>query len=166
MTWAKAGTNHFNRTHGLSRSKIYARWAGMKTRCTNPAADSYKDYGARGIKVCDRWKTFLNFYEDMKDSYKEGLWLDRIDNDRDYCKENCRWVTAEESNQNKRTIKHYEYNGKALTIVEWARETGLGSETIRTRLLKWRWPISQALNITPDKGNWSKRPQIAALVGL
>jgi hypothetical protein len=95
--------------NGLSTTKIYKSWYHMMQRCTNPKARSYDRYGGAGITVCERWKTFLNFYEDMKDSYysaveKYGdeslISIDRIDGTKGYYKENCRWITIAEQNLN------------------------------------------------------------------
>lgn len=83
--------------HGMADTPIHKLWVGMKTRCYNKNVKIYKYYGGRGIKVCDRWHQFINFYEDMGDRPK-GLQLDRINNDGDYSPENCRWVTPKENN--------------------------------------------------------------------
>lgn len=97
------------RSHGLSRdaegnkTPVYRAWAAMKQRCYNPRCAGYRHYGGRGITVCDRWlQSFANFYEDMGDVPASGYSLDRVDNDKGYSKENCRWATASEQSSNQR----------------------------------------------------------------
>lgn len=87
--------------HGKASSQVYRIWAGMIQRCSNIGAPSYKLYGGRGITYDPRWERFENFYEDMGDR-PEGMSLDRIDVNGNYCKENCRWATAGVQNFNKR----------------------------------------------------------------
>jgi hypothetical protein len=86
----------------MHNTKIYKVWSAMLDRCNNPGATSYKWYGKRGIKVCDFWHKFENFYKDMGERPFEGATLDRINNDKDYEKSNCRWVTHQENCQNRR----------------------------------------------------------------
>ena len=88
-------------THRLTNSIIYRRWASMKARCNNPNTTNYEIYGGRGITYDPSWENFLNFYADMKDTFEEMLELDRIDVNKNYSKENCRWVTHNENNYNK-----------------------------------------------------------------
>jgi len=85
-------------------SPTYTSWYAMKKRCQNPNCPAYKNYGSRGIKVCERWQDFENFLSDMGER-PEGLTLDRIDNDGDYEPGNCRWATRKEQNQNQRDRK-------------------------------------------------------------
>lgn len=88
----------------MSGTPIYNSWNAMKQRCLNPNASKYRDYGARGITVCDRWLTFENFYADMG-VRPEGKTLDRIDNDGNYEPGNCRWATPAQQSQNQRPQK-------------------------------------------------------------
>lgn len=92
--------------HGMNNTPTYKCWKNMIQRCTNPNYPRYTDYGGRGIIICERWKIFDNFYEDMGEA-PVGLQLDRINNDGNYEKDNCRWVTRKENmgNRRKRTKK-------------------------------------------------------------
>ena len=89
-------------THGMARTVLYEKWKAIRRRCNNPNSTQYQWYGGKGIKMCDSWNDFANFYADMAPSYQEGLTIDRINNDKDYCPENCRWVTKSENSRNKR----------------------------------------------------------------
>ena len=101
------GCGMYKQKHGFAGSKIYQVWAAMKQRCHNMDCANYENYGGRGITVCDRWKeSFENFYEDMGNSYEEGLSIERVNNDREYCKENCKWATQLEQAINKRKPKN------------------------------------------------------------
>lgn len=102
-------SGHHLKKHGLATTKIYHIFWGMLNRCYKETNSAYEYYGGKGIKVCEEWNgfdKFMNFYEwAMGNGYKEGLQLDRIDNDKDYCPENCRWVTAEENARNQKVRK-------------------------------------------------------------
>lgn len=113
-------------THGLANTPVYACWQQMLQRCFNPKRKAYPDYGGRGITVCDRWNpkaggSFENFYEDMGEC-PEGLTLDRIDVNGNYCKENCRWASWFVQVNNRRTGKN---NTSGCTgVYEIKRKTG------------------------------------------
>lgn len=89
----------------MSRTRFYRIWKGMFTRCYNKNYRLFKDYGGRGIIICDRWRVFDNFRDDMLGSYRENLSIERLDNDGNYTPDNCKWATREEQNWNKRMHK-------------------------------------------------------------
>jgi hypothetical protein len=123
-----------NTKHGKSKSPLYGIWLSMKKRCFNQNCKSYKNYGGRGITVCDRWKdSFENFYNDMMQTWQKGLSLDRIDNDSNYEPENCRWVTNKEQANNRRTNKVVEYQGRSQTLTQWAEELNLSPSLLHER---------------------------------
>jgi hypothetical protein len=109
----------------------------MKYRCNNPNSHNYRLYGGRGIRVCDRWlESVENFYNDMINGYQKGLHLDRIDVNGDYSPENCRWLTCEQNNNNKRFNWVVSFDGRTHTPTEWGRELGINANTIQSRKRK------------------------------
>lgn len=96
-----------NKKHGMTRTRPYRAWRNMLNRCFDEKNKHYKDYGGRGITVCDKWLEFSGFWSDMKNTYKEDLTLDRINNDGNYCGDNCRWATQKEQAANKRNSITY-----------------------------------------------------------
>lgn len=145
------GCNRRNRMviHGKSKHPLYYIWKRMISRCTNPKTPEWKNYGGRGIIVCDKWKDVCNFIEDMEPTYKKGLTLERINNDQGYNPENCTWATYSEQHNNKRTNHFITYQGRTQTIAEWSRETGLGFNTIRCRIVKQKLSPKEALTRRP-----------------
>lgn len=126
-----------NFKHGGAYTFEYCIWGGMKARCSNSSAPQYKDYGGRGITVCERWlESYGNFIKDMGNRPSSAHTLDRIDNNGDYCPENCRWTTREEQNNNKRNNVFLRAYGKTLTLSQWSREVGLSASAISARVLR------------------------------
>jgi len=134
-------------THGLSRgsgNSIYLIWQGIKNRCLNKNSFAYKDYGGRGIKVCERWlNSFENFYDDMIEGYAKGLTLERIDVNGNYEKLNCKWITRAEQANNRRTTIYIDhpFYGK-ITIKRAASIVGICWQAMYTRIKHWpeeRW---------------------------
>lgn len=140
--------------HGMEATPIYNLWASMKARCSNPNSRFYKDYGGRGITVCERWEIFENFYADMGDR-PEGLSLDRIDNNKGYSPDNCRWATKLQQRRNTRTNTWLEFNGERRVLTEWAEIVNLSPATIRSRL-RASWTVDKALSTPPDKRKATK----------
>jgi hypothetical protein len=115
---------------------IYGSWYAMKQRCNNVNNKQFKDYGGRGIKYLERWESFKNFNKDMQDGYSEGLTIERIDTNGNYNKENCRWATRKEQNNNKRCNHLLELNGVRMTLPQWAEELGIKFGTLRSRFYR------------------------------
>lgn len=132
-------------THNMSKTRIYAIWNAMHMRCEKPSQDSYAQYGGRGIKVCERWSKFENFYEDMGDSYTEGLSIDRIDIHDDYKPSNCRWATALQQARNTSRTKWFTINGITRNLSAWIEDCGIKSSTVRQRVYVYGWDIEKAL---------------------
>lgn len=131
-----------------SVSKFYRTWVNMKSRCNNKKLSDYRRYGGRGISVCEKWEKFDGFVEDMLPSYKDELTLDRIDNNGNYSKENCRWVNRVVQANNTRNIdraKKYFYHGESLTVKELASRFGIKRTTLDMRLREYEWDINRAL---------------------
>jgi len=124
-----------NMTHGMSKTHIYRVWADMKTRCLNVNSGIYKDYGKRGIKICETWvNSFESFKEwAIKNGYDEKLTIDRINNNGNYEPNNCRWTTMSVQNANKR-LKKYTINNVSKTFPEWCKYTGLGYNLVYQRI--------------------------------
>lgn len=122
--------------HKKNNPVLYHSWIGMKGRCYNKNDKAYRNYGGRGIKVCDRWlgkEGFNNFLNDMGEKPSSKHSLDRIDTNGDYCPENCRWATWEQQENNRRINVFYEYNGKKLTLPQWSKEIGISYYTLLGR---------------------------------
>lgn len=137
-------------THKESKTRLWRIWDDMKTRCNNPNARNYKNYGQRGIKICPEWSDFSEFRSwAYNNGYSDGLSIDRIDVDKDYCPGNCRWATMKEQGNNKRNNNYLTFNGETKTIMQWSEEKHMLWATLKGRL-KAGWSIEAALN-TPVK---------------
>ena len=124
--------------HGKRNTKIYRVFSEMKQRCYNKNHKDYKNYGGRGIAVCDEWKDdFMNFYNwAMSNNYQEGLSIDRINNDGNYEPDNCRWTDRKTQSNNRRSNTSISYNGKTQTLAQWGEELGVDQHTISLRKRK------------------------------
>jgi hypothetical protein len=118
----------------------------MKERCQNPNSKSYKNYGARGIQLCEEWRAFEVFKAWAEaNGYSEGLTIDRIDNDGNYEPSNCRWATMETQNNNSRNNHLLSYGGRTMSLTMWAKELGINPQTLHTRIVQLHWPVERAL---------------------
>lgn len=128
--------------HGLRGHPLYGRWLGMIQRCTDPNHNHYHAYGARGISVCERWRHFPNFLEDMG-MPAVGMSIDRIDANKGYEPDNCVWATSKEQARNTTRTRLISFNGKTQCLTDWASELGMGRNALADRLK--RLPVEQAM---------------------
>lgn len=130
-----------------NKGKIRYVYYNMLKRCYDSTRREYYCYGGRGIKVCDDWKSdCCIFYKWARENgYKEGLQLDRIDNNGNYCPENCRWVTAKENSNNRRNNRKITYKGKVKSLSEWANELNIPYSILADRIYKYKWSIERAM---------------------
>lgn len=146
----------FNHTiHGKRHSKLYLKWQNIKKRCLNPNAANYKNYGGREnnpVTVYSEWaNSFKAFYDwSINNGYKDGLSIDRIDNNKGYSPQNCRWVTLKEQANNKTTNKMIDYKEKTQSLSNWANELEMDYSLLYLRL-KRGWPIEKAFSTPKNK---------------
>lgn len=141
--------------HGLAyvkgvRIPEYNAWHSMKKRCFSSGCKAYKNYGGRGITICERWMDFKNFLNDMgrKPSHKHTI--ERINNNGNYEPSNCKWATAAEQNRNKRNCISFEFMGRRQLIADWSKELGYDRTLIIDRLGRG-WSVEKALSTPPKK---------------
>lgn len=115
----------------------------MRSRCRNPNCPAFKNYGGRGITVCERWSDFRNFYADMGEA-PPGMWIERVDNNAGYSPENCVWATRSEQMRNRRITHMLTMGGETKALSAWAEQYGLRIGTLHLRL-KNGWPVEAAI---------------------
>lgn len=125
---------------------LYGTWGHMKSRCYNPNSPDFPLYGGRGISVSKEWQSYEQFYIDMFPVYQKGLTLDRVDNNKGYSKENCRWATPKEQANNTRKNRIIEYRGITKTMIQWAEYLGIKYKTLSQRINAYNWPIEKCFN--------------------
>ena len=121
----------------------YWIWQRMKQRCYDKNVAEFSHYGGRGIKVCERWHLFDNFYADMGKRPK-GLTIERSDNDKDYSPDNCRWAARREQVMNRKMTRWITHEGVTLCMTDWARKCGISKSRLHFRL-NAGWPLERAL---------------------
>lgn len=153
-------TNQFVKVHGMGGTKEYHTWATVCHRCTNPKHGSYKDYGAKGIKVCDRWlESFENFFADMGYAPSKKHSIDRIISKGNYEPSNCRWVTNDVQQNNKSNNRILTLNGESLTLSQWSRKIGIKIPTLYNRLTRG-WSHEDTLTVkTNTRTRWDHKPK-------
>jgi len=142
--------------HGYSMLSLYHVWASMKARCINKNSKDYNNYGGRGITIYNEWENFNSFKEwALLSGYKQGLEIDRIDVNGNYCPENCRWVSKRKQANNRRNNNYFEIDGETKTLFEWVRIYEINYSTVIKRL-KSGLNIEDALKMEVDKTKQAK----------
>lgn len=131
-------------THGMSKTPEHKTWSNIHARCEDPKHVSFKYYGVKGVRVCDRWKSFEAFFEDMGNRPSPNHSLDRINPDGDYCPENCRWATWTQQNNNRRNNRRLTLGGITMSCAAWDRKCGFRPYTITGRLFRG-WSAERAI---------------------
>lgn len=134
-----------SKKHGMCYTPTWSSWRSMRKRCLDPNTNVYKNYGGRGINICDRWSVFANFLQDMGER-PEGTTLDRIDNNGNYCPENCRWATLTEQCRNRRNNAWVTLNGETLCVTEWAELLGVKVSTLKERIRRGHRTVEEAFS--------------------
>lgn len=127
------------------RSKLYHVWGSMKERCFNKNSKSYPDYGGRGVTICDEWLDYTNFHKwAIQNGYKEGLTIERDNNNLNYQPSNCRWIPKSDQSKNRSSVRYLEWNGVTRSVTEWSELTGIPSNVINQRIRR-SWDINKSL---------------------
>lgn len=144
-------TTERNTKHGLvkhdaeGKPRLYKIWIDMRRRCNNPNRDDYKNYGGRGISVCDEWNDYAKFKEWAENNgYTDELSIDRKDVNGNYCPENCQWITLAEQAKNKQNTHWITYDNKTQSLTDWAKEMGVPRQTVSNRARKGK-PVEEIL---------------------
>lgn len=145
-----------NVKHGEIHTRLYGIWAGIKARCYGPYMQDYKNYGGRGITMCDEWRYNYVAFRDwaLSHGYRDDLTIDRIDVNGNYCPENCRWITVKEQCNNTRVNRYITIDGVTKTKTQWAEQYGMSQETLGYRLDHLGMDIEEALTAPVENNRY------------
>lgn len=134
----------------MTNTPLHKTWMRMNKRCNNPNYEYYHRYGGRGIKICERWKSFENFYEDMFPTWRPGLTLERDNNDGDYELSNCLWANKKKQANNRSTNRFITIDGISKTLMQWSEFSGNSRNVIESRIDLLGWTEKKAI-FTPTR---------------
>lgn len=148
--WKKEMASRLHTKHGKRNTRLYEIWKAMKQRCSNPNHAKYEYYGGKGVEVCSEWQNdFQAFYDwAMANGYADNLTIDRIDNDKGYSPNNCRWETVKNQHNHTSANRYITYNGEIHTLAEWGEIVKIKPSTIYDRL-SCGWSVERALTTRP-----------------
>lgn len=148
--------NEIASTHKMSKTRLHKIWSGMKQRCYNQKNKKYKNYGNRGIIVCDEWLNSFEMFRDwaLSHGYADNLTIDRIKTNGNYEPSNCRWADMKTQENNRTNNRVVEYKGKIHTVSEWSEITGIPAKTLYDRLTYKKWTMDDVFT-RPIKVNAS-----------
>lgn len=134
--------------HNMSHTPLYQKWASIKRRCYTPSVKSYKDYGGRGIKMCEEWKnSFESFMQwALQSGYSDGLTIERKDNNGNYCPENCMWIPFNEQQKNRRMCQFISYKGETKTLTDWCKTFNIPYKRVHNRIHNLGWSFERAIS--------------------
>lgn len=160
MGYSAKGKQGFQSTHCLRNHPLYQTWQRMKRRCYNENDKDYKNYGGRGISVCDEWKEdFVEFlYWSLKHGWEEGLTIERRNYNGDYCPDNCCYIPMSEQSKNRSCVTRIEFEGETHSISEWARIKNINRSTLKERLKSKNYTLAEALNAPVNKNLSRRKP--------
>lgn len=147
--------------HGCNGDEFYPTWWGMMQRCYNTQNHNYSRYGLRGITVCSEWhdpKVFIDWARKTIEHKKKGMTLDRIDNDKGYSPDNCRWATMKTQSNNRRSNTLYIINGETKTFTQWCEYFKISDDVVWERINKLKWDIESAFK-TPVLPKGKRKPK-------
>lgn len=146
-------------THHMSKTRLYSIWVNMRNRCNRESMERYKDYGARGINVCDEWDGSFEIFRDwaLQNGYSDELTIERKDFNKGYCPENCCWVTKLEQASNRRSCVEIEYLGKVQNLTQWCSELGLNYKRIHNRMRRLGMTFEEAISKPVQENKRNKK---------
>lgn len=147
-------------THGESKTRLYMIWGRMIERCNDHSKYGTERYGRRGIIVCDEWKNYDKFARWAKENgYSDDLTIERIDNNRGYCPDNCKWIKREKQARNRGTTHWVEYQGRRMSLAEACEIAGMPYKQVFARINDMQWPVDKALSIPMNTTRKWKRSE-------
>lgn len=148
-----------NYTHRMSKTRIYREWSSIKTRCCYKTSERYKDYAPRGIQMCKEWEQSFEAFRDWAyaNGYADNLSIERINNDKGYQPDNCKWIPLNEQANNRRTSYAFTKDGVTKNLAEWCKDYGVNYQLAHNRIHKLGWDFERAMTTPCDVNKRNKK---------